>query len=190
VVVAGNMPDFGDRYNICLVSGEQAGTIGEWHTIGGLEKVKDEFSGFSPDVRKLLKLAKAEDCYIWRLSEMPQLERWVTESGKVVIIGDAAHAMLPYAGMVSSSFHDYFAHDLLIKYREHLNVLKTRHVYPCASKERIRYLICAELWAPTKQSVNHVQNGWSRKAGRMQKHSTWKMGNSNNNETSFWQTGQ
>jgi 2-polyprenyl-6-methoxyphenol hydroxylase-like FAD-dependent oxidoreductase len=31
---------------------------------------------------------------------MPPLERWVSESGKVVIVGDAGHAMLPYANQV------------------------------------------------------------------------------------------
>jgi hypothetical protein len=94
------MPDYGDKYNIFLVSEEQAGKEGEWYELGDLEKVRSKFSDFEPDVRTLLDMAKPEDCYIWRLSEMPPHEDWVSESGKIVIVGDAAHAMLPYTNMV------------------------------------------------------------------------------------------
>lgn len=31
----------------------------------------------------------------WRLGYFPMLERWVSEEGSVVVLGDAAHAMLP-----------------------------------------------------------------------------------------------
>jgi salicylate hydroxylase len=97
IVAAVNMPDLGDKMNICLISEEGEGKEGEWYTLGDLGKVKKKFAHFAPVVRKMLELAKPEDCYIWRLSEMPPLERWVSESGKVVIVGDAGHAMLPYA---------------------------------------------------------------------------------------------
>lgn len=94
------MPDHGDKMNLCLVSDEKDGREGEWYDLGDLEKVKAKYASFEPRVRKMLDLAKPEDCYIWRLSEMPPLKRWVSKSGKVVITGDAVHAMLPYTGMV------------------------------------------------------------------------------------------
>jgi hypothetical protein len=50
---------------------------------------------------KLLTLAKPENCYIWRLSDVAHLDNWVSESGKVVMVGDAVHAMLPAVGKVS-----------------------------------------------------------------------------------------
>jgi salicylate hydroxylase len=95
-----NMQDHGDKLNLCLVSEEPEGKEGEWYTIGDLKKVKAKFSDFEPNVRKLLELADPKNCYIWRLSEMPPLKTWVSESGKVVIAGDAVHAMLPYSNMV------------------------------------------------------------------------------------------
>lgn len=94
------MPDLGDKMNICLISEEGERKEGEWYTLGDLEKVKKKFAHFTPVGGKMLKLAKPEDCYIWRLSEMPPFERWMSESGKVVIVGDAGHAMLPYANQV------------------------------------------------------------------------------------------
>jgi len=86
--------------NICLISEEGEGKEGEWYILGDLEKVKKKFAHFDPVVRKMLVLAKLEDCYIWRLSKMPPLERWVGESGEVVIVGDSGHDMLPYANQV------------------------------------------------------------------------------------------
>lgn len=100
IVVALNMPDLNDRMNLCLVNEEKAGEEGEWYKHGDLDKVRALYAHFDPNVRKMLELAKPEDCYIWRLSDMPPLEKWVSDSGKVVIVGDAVHAMLPYAGMV------------------------------------------------------------------------------------------
>ena len=94
------MPDHNNKYNVCLVSEEQAGHEGEWYEFGDLEKVRLKFASFEHTVRKLLNMAKPEDCYIWRLSEMPPLKNWASEGGKVVAIGDAVHAMLPYTGMV------------------------------------------------------------------------------------------
>ena len=101
------MSDYGDKYNLCLVSEEEAGREGEWYTLGDLEKVKVKYAHFESDVRKLLGLAKPEDCYIWRFSELPPLNKWVSELGNVVIIGDAAHAMLPYAGMVGDKLNTF-----------------------------------------------------------------------------------
>ncbi|TVY34290.1 FAD-dependent monooxygenase [Lachnellula subtilissima] len=34
-------------------------------------------------------------CLKWKLAYVPPLERWASDNGRVVIIGDAAHAMLP-----------------------------------------------------------------------------------------------
>ncbi|KUJ09262.1 FAD/NAD(P)-binding domain-containing protein [Mollisia scopiformis] len=41
-------------------------------------------------------LTHVDHCLKWKLAYIPPLNTWVSESGKVVIIGDAAHGMLPY----------------------------------------------------------------------------------------------
>jgi salicylate hydroxylase len=140
IVVGLNMPDMGDKYNICLVSEEQAGKEGEWYELGDLKKVKEKFADFEPDIRKLLDLSKPEDCYIWRFSEMPPLEKWMSDNGKAVITGDAAHAMLPYTGMVGSRLQ-YFSSRVTDKIREHLSVSRTPPVSPCVSREQNHFPI-------------------------------------------------
>ena len=58
------------------------------------------FKGWDPKLEKLLQHVK--DAHIWRLTSLSSDLSWVSESGKVVLIGDASHAMLPHTGSVSS----------------------------------------------------------------------------------------
>ncbi|KAN0121699.1 FAD/NAD(P)-binding domain containing protein [Hyaloscypha variabilis] len=77
-VMSANMPDRDDIIQMSLIS---------------------RFAGFEPSIGKLLDLAKTENGFIWKLAELPSLKSWVSTSGKLVAIGDAVHAMVPYAGM-------------------------------------------------------------------------------------------
>ncbi|CAK7256100.1 MULTISPECIES: FAD-dependent monooxygenase [unclassified Shinella] len=56
-------------------------------------RLLDAFSGWHADLRRLL--AEARDPLMWPLFECPD-GAW-TDGGKVVLIGDAAHAMTPFA---------------------------------------------------------------------------------------------
>ena len=108
IIFAGNMPDHGDKINFCFATKEQAGQEGEWYIRGDLKRLAAKFAHFDPTIAKVLDLADPSECYIWRLSEMPPLPRWVSESGRVVLAGDSAHAMLPYVGMVSTSLQHIY----------------------------------------------------------------------------------
>ncbi|KAE9364905.1 FAD/NAD(P)-binding domain-containing protein [Stipitochalara longipes BDJ] len=60
-----------------------------------IEKFREHFKDFAPAVQKLLSYVK--DAHVWRMAETIP-ESWVSESGRVVLIGDAAHAILPWVG--------------------------------------------------------------------------------------------
>nr|POE47947.1 fad-dependent urate hydroxylase [Quercus suber] len=52
-----------------------------------------------PDiVQSIFELASEEHSYIWPVYSIPKLDRMLSEAGRAVIIGDAAHAMIPAAG--------------------------------------------------------------------------------------------
>jgi salicylate hydroxylase len=62
-----------------------------------VEQMKSYFKGYAPVVQKALSYV--EEAYVWRMLEtMPP--SWVSKSGKVVLTGDAAHAVLRFAGQV------------------------------------------------------------------------------------------
>ena len=69
--------------------------VAEWNQKGDVEEMKGLLEGWCPVVRKIADLIERADT--WTLAEVPTLERYVSENGKLVLIGDAAHAVLPYA---------------------------------------------------------------------------------------------
>ncbi|KAG5418672.1 hypothetical protein I9W82_004200 [Candida metapsilosis] len=83
----------GEMYNIVMSHPGRA-TVGKWNEPGDVEEMRNHYKNFDPVVRQLLNHVKT--VLKWVLADLPKLPGWVSKSGKVVLIGDAAHAMLPY----------------------------------------------------------------------------------------------
>jgi salicylate hydroxylase len=64
-----------------------------------IELVRRQYSSFDPAIIGKL-LERAEACLKWTTSRLAPLPGWTSHNGKVVLIGDAAHALLPDAGQV------------------------------------------------------------------------------------------
>ncbi|KAJ9138237.1 Monooxygenase FAD-binding protein [Pleurostoma richardsiae] len=58
-------------------------------------EVRKAYRGWSPMVQKLLSCLP-DEIEKWRLTDLPAITGWVHPSAKMVLIGDAAHATLPY----------------------------------------------------------------------------------------------
>lgn len=61
-----------------------------------LDQARERFSGHAPAIRRALAAATPEQCLVQRLWTVPQLRSYVR--GRTVLIGDAAHGMLPTLG--------------------------------------------------------------------------------------------
>ena len=49
---------------------------------------------------RLMKVVqKKKTIHNWPLFEVDPLDKWVSDSGKFILIGDASHAMVPYLSM-------------------------------------------------------------------------------------------
>ncbi|KAH7390218.1 hypothetical protein BKA64DRAFT_117741 [Cadophora sp. MPI-SDFR-AT-0126] len=70
------------------------GETGKWNEPGDTEEMKAKYSKWEPGLQKVL--GHITECKKWKLASVPPLPTWVSSSGRVVIIGDAAHGMLPY----------------------------------------------------------------------------------------------
>ncbi|KAL7802002.1 hypothetical protein V8C44DRAFT_346139 [Trichoderma aethiopicum] len=66
-----------------------------WDENGDIEYVRRFFAGSCSDMVKALSIATA--CDRWRIAEVPNLPRWSSQAGRIVLLGDAAHAMHPNA---------------------------------------------------------------------------------------------
>ena len=68
--------------------------------VGDMDYLRKRFADHDVGFRRVLD--KADKYYKWRLVEVSGLPSWSSSSGKVVLIGDSAHAMTPYSGQGSA----------------------------------------------------------------------------------------
>jgi salicylate hydroxylase len=82
-----------NEYNMVLIHPDD-GSVESWEAEGSAEKMRKDFEDYEPRVRKLLSYVPST--LKWKLMDRAPLSRWIDRSGKVVLMGDAAHPMLPY----------------------------------------------------------------------------------------------
>lgn len=68
----------------------------DWNATGSASVLQTQFKHFSPEVQKILSIAT--EIREWPLAEVPKLPRWTSQSARVVLMGDAAHATFPFLG--------------------------------------------------------------------------------------------
>ncbi|KAH7083976.1 hypothetical protein FB567DRAFT_530353 [Paraphoma chrysanthemicola] len=83
----------GEAFNMVLSHIDHSDPAG-WSPKFAKEDVQREFMGWDPRLTKIISLI--DQCMKWPLKTGRQLPYWASPSFKLVVIGDAAHAMLPY----------------------------------------------------------------------------------------------
>lgn len=63
-----------------------------WTSICERREVEDDYAGFDKHVHELISLMPEQPSK-WRINDRKPLDRWHYFSGKVILLGDAAHAM-------------------------------------------------------------------------------------------------
>jgi salicylate hydroxylase len=69
-------------------------SIGNRNETVSLDELKKKYRDWDPVLMRIID--KIPECLKWQNAEIEKLETWVSRSGKVVLMGDAAHAMVPY----------------------------------------------------------------------------------------------
>ncbi|KAF4629656.1 hypothetical protein G7Y89_g8490 [Cudoniella acicularis] len=67
----------------------------DWDTPGRVAELQQLFASFNTTNKAYL--SHVQDCKVWRMVTVPRLPTWRSASGSVLLLGDAAHAMLPHA---------------------------------------------------------------------------------------------
>ncbi|MEM1382726.1 MAG: FAD-dependent monooxygenase [Pseudomonadota bacterium] len=82
----------GQLVNFVAVEERETWEAEGWSRKGEPAELVTAFADWHPQVTGLL--AHVEECYLWGLFDRPEQVRWV--EGRVALLGDAAHPMLPF----------------------------------------------------------------------------------------------
>lgn len=89
-----------DRANtiplVVAFSSAKEWTDPNWVVEADHETMKSQFAGWSTTAQKIISMMRKND--IWALFNHPPASTYVSDAGRVCIIGDAAHATTPHKG--------------------------------------------------------------------------------------------
>ncbi|KAF2007197.1 FAD/NAD(P)-binding domain-containing protein [Amniculicola lignicola CBS 123094] len=83
----------GKSFNMVLSHPEHSDPS-TWKQETAVEDMKKQFEGWDPCLTKVINMIQTT--LKWPLLSGKPLKRWLSSSGKLVILGDAAHPMVPY----------------------------------------------------------------------------------------------
>ncbi len=86
---------------------EELGDLKEsWTSSADRSELVAEYAGWDPTLLKVIGCME-QRVGKWRINDRDLLERWVYLNGNVVLLGDAAHAMLPHQGITQAKMPNY-----------------------------------------------------------------------------------
>lgn len=108
---------FGVQY-VDVNHGEASTVDGNWNTPGDLAALRKRFDDFRPSIGALLDATESVEK--WQIAYGPTLDTWQSpNNGRIVLLGDAAHAMIPHAAQgLSQGIEDSVSLARYLGYRD------------------------------------------------------------------------
>ncbi|KAJ7023500.1 salicylate hydroxylase [Mycena alexandri] len=111
--------------------------LDEWRSETDNTHLVERFANWCPEVRKLCALTGT---YLkWKLADFDQLDRWIHPSGRVALLGDACHPMMPYMAQGAAQATEDAA-TLAAALRAHDDISTALAVYEAQRKPRAAYV--------------------------------------------------
>ena len=104
-----------------------------WSAAGDPVALAAEFAGWDPMVEAVL--AQVKSCFRWGLYDREPLRAWTR--GRLTLLGDAAHPMLPHAGQgANQAIEDGVALAAILAQVDRSTVPRALQVYESVRRER------------------------------------------------------
>ena len=86
----------GQFYNLVLMVPDQGeAPLGRYNEPADVDEMREAFGDYHDTAKATLNAV--ESCTKWAIAELPPLPTWLSQNGRVVLVGDACHAMTPHA---------------------------------------------------------------------------------------------
>jgi 2-polyprenyl-6-methoxyphenol hydroxylase-like FAD-dependent oxidoreductase len=103
-----------------------------------VEFLRQGADDFPEIVQRAVSDIAQEKIFLWPLSIVPKLETWTSKHCRVVIVGDAAHAIPPAAGQgVNQAFEDVFTYSLVLARSDKDSLERSLKVWQDRRQERV-----------------------------------------------------
>lgn len=126
-----------------------------WSTVADKAELLDTYAGWHVNLRELF--AHASQVNKWALYDRDPLPRW--SAGRITLIGDAAHPMLPYLAQgACMAVEDAYALAAILAARQDdvAGALKTFEALRLPRTSRV------QLGARARADINHMSSWWGR----------------------------
>lgn len=134
----------GEMYNI-IIDVTHSSDVGEplpeegqvWKSARSNSELVERFKDWCPQVRKLCTMTR--EYLKWKLADFDQLDHWVHAGGKVCLLGDSSHPMMPYMAQGAAQATEDAA-TLAAALKEYVDMSQALESYEKQRKPRAAYV--------------------------------------------------
>ena len=109
-----------------------------WSAPGDPDTLRAEFKGWDPKIEAVLK--QVDHTFRWALYDREPLPTWT--KGRLTLLGDAAHPMLPHLGQgANQAMEDGMALAIILSQTENADVPAALEAYEKLRRERVAEIV-------------------------------------------------